>query len=131
MTPTKVIAAPAQNAFWKPSVSAAGTGVPDATASLVVEAAIVERIAIPTAPPICCDVLIRPEARPASSCCVPASAAIVSETNASGMPKPITRKPGKRFFQYEPSDRDLREEDEAQRHHATCRRRASASPRPG
>ena len=34
---------------------------------------------------------------------MPASAAIVRETNASGSPKPITRKPGKRFFQYEPS----------------------------
>ena len=34
---------------------------------------------------------------------MPASAAIVSETKASGIPKPITRKPGRRFFQYEPS----------------------------
>ena len=48
-----------------------GTGVPDATASLVVDVAIVERIAIPTAPPICCDVLIRPDARPASCCARP------------------------------------------------------------
>ena len=91
--------------------------MPDATESLVVDVAIVERIAIPTAPPICCEVLIRPDASPASCGWVPASAAIVSETNASGMPNPITRKPGKRFLQYEPSARDLREEDEAHRHH--------------
>ena len=70
-TPRSVIAAPAQKACWKPSVSADGTGVPDATASLVVDVAIVERSAIPTAPPICWDVLMRPEARPASCGFVP------------------------------------------------------------
>ena len=44
------------------------------------DTAIVVRIAIPTAPPICCDVLMRPEARPASCGFVPATAAIVTAT---------------------------------------------------
>ena len=35
-------------------------------ASSVVDTAIVERIAMPTAPPICCEVFINPDARPAS-----------------------------------------------------------------
>ena len=129
-TPTNAIAAPAQNACWKPSVSADGTGVPEATASLVVEVAIVESIAIPTAPPICWDVLISPEARPASSGFVPASAAIVSETNASGSPKPITRKPGNRFFQYDPSTETCVKQDEPQGHHrhADDERRLHSDP---
>ena len=101
-TPANAIAAPAQNAFTNPSVSATGIAVPRATASSVVETAIVERIAIPTAPPICCDVLIRPDARPASSGFVPASAAIVIGTNANGIAAPMMRKPGKRSAQYDP-----------------------------
>ena len=40
--------------------------VPAATALSVREIAIVERTAMPSAPPICCDVLIRPDASPAS-----------------------------------------------------------------
>ena len=54
---------------------------------------------MPTAPPICCDVLMSPEARPASSCFVPATAAIVTGTNANGSPMPMMRKPGKRSGQ--------------------------------
>src|SRR5206468_6758304 len=100
--PAKAIAAPAQNALTKPSVSALGTAVPLETALSVVETAIVERIAIPTAPPICCEVLIRPEARPAYCGFVPASAAIVIGTNANGIAAPRIRKPGKRSAQYEP-----------------------------
>src|SRR6185436_18925644 len=38
-TPANVIAAPAQNAFWKPSVSAAGAATPDVRSSLVVDTA--------------------------------------------------------------------------------------------
>ena len=54
------------NEASKPSVSAFGRAVPEATASLVVVVAIVDRTAIPSAPPICCEVLNSPEARPAS-----------------------------------------------------------------
>ena len=58
---------------------------------------------MPTAPPICCDVLISPDARPASCGFVPASAAIVIGTKANGIATPRIRKPGKRSVQYEPS----------------------------
>ena len=59
---------PAQmNAASKPSVSATDSGEPEATASPVVEVAIAESAAMPSAPPICCDVLNSPEASPASS----------------------------------------------------------------
>ena len=48
------------NARWKPSVRATGIGSPPATRSPVRLLAIEARIARPSAPPICCDVLIRP-----------------------------------------------------------------------
>ena len=64
--------------------------------------AIVDSAAIPSAPPICCDVLIRPEARPASAACTPASAAIEIGTNAKPMPTATSRKPGSRSVTYEP-----------------------------
>ena len=54
---------PAQNAFTNPSVRAEGTASPVASASSVVETAIVERRAIPRLP-ICCDVLIKPTPDP-------------------------------------------------------------------
>ena len=54
------------------------------------ELAIAARIARPSAPPICCDVLIRPEARPASCGSTPATAAIVIGTNAK--PRPNARR---------------------------------------
>jgi hypothetical protein len=43
-----------------PSTSAFGSGVPEASASSVCVLAIVESAAIPSAPPICCEVLISP-----------------------------------------------------------------------
>ena len=58
--------APARNAAEKPSTAACACAVPDAIASDVRDVAIVESAAMPSAPPICCDVLIRPDARPAS-----------------------------------------------------------------
>ena len=58
---------------------------------------------MPSAPPICCDVLISPDARPASSGFVPASAAIEIGTNANDIPTPMIRKPGSRSREYEPS----------------------------
>ena len=57
---------------------------------------------MPTAPPICCDVLISPDARPASACCTPASAAIEIGTKQSAMPNAMIRKPGSRSATYEP-----------------------------
>ena len=47
---------------------------------------IVVTSAIPIAPPICWFVLIRPDASPASCSSTPASAAIVTETNAKARP---------------------------------------------
>ena len=51
--------------------------------------AIVPRTASPSAPPTCCDVLIRPEARPESSVEMPLTAAIVTghEREARGRPR--------------------------------------------
>ena len=48
--------------------------------------ATVARIARPSAPPTCCAVLIRPEARPASCGLVPVTAAMVTGTNANPSP---------------------------------------------
>ncbi len=74
------------NARWKPSVRATGIGSPPATRSPVRLLAIEARIARPSAPPICCDVLIRPEARPASWFSTPDTAATVIGTNAKPRP---------------------------------------------
>ena len=49
--------------------------------------AIVARIASPSAPPICWEVLIRPDASPASCGLVPVTAAIVTDTNANPNPR--------------------------------------------
>ena len=51
---------------------------------------------MPSAPPICCEVLISPDASPASAGCTPASAAIEIGTNEKPMPTPMIRKPGNR-----------------------------------
>ena len=83
-------------------MSASGTAVPDATSLSVREIAIVERSAIPTAPPICCDVLISPDARPASAWLTPARAAIEIGTKQSAIPSATIRKPGSRSAAYEP-----------------------------
>ena len=95
-TPAAAIPAPTQNAAWKPVVRACGTASPDAVASFVCAIATAERTAIPRAPPICCEVLIRPEASPASLAGTPASAAIEIETNANAMPIAMIRNPGSR-----------------------------------
>ena len=82
--------APTVNAAWKPSVSAAGRALlappASAIASCVVEFAIVARIARPSAPPTCCEVLMSPLASPDSWAETPATAAIVSGTNTSPSP---------------------------------------------
>src|SRR6266511_4199805 len=55
--PTAAMIAPTTNAAVNPSTSAEGNAEPPATASPVREVAIVDSAAIPSAPPICCDVL--------------------------------------------------------------------------
>ena len=65
--PTAATIAPARNAPWKPVTSADAFVDPVVSASVVRVVAIVDSAAIPSAPPICCDVLINPEARPASA----------------------------------------------------------------
>ena len=66
------------------------------TASPVRVVAMVESAAIPSAPPICCDVLMRPDASPASAGSTPARAAIVIGTNEKPIPTPMSRNPGRR-----------------------------------
>ena len=72
-------------AAWNPSVSAA-SGVPPASASLVTEAATVDRTAMPIAPPICHDVLIRPDASPA---CASPTAGERGDRESARTTKPI------------------------------------------
>ncbi len=60
----------------------------------MVLAATVERIARPRAPPICCEELKSPEARPASSSATPVVAMSVSGTNVKPRPADITSSPG-------------------------------------
>ena len=50
-----------------------------------------ETMATPIAPPICCAVLKMPDARPASWCSIPASAAIDTGMNANGIANPMIR----------------------------------------
>ncbi len=59
--------------------------------SSVRELATVASTASPSAPPICCDVLIRPLARPASRSSTPATAAIVTGTNENPSPTAARR----------------------------------------
>src|SRR6266508_4959696 len=61
----------------------------------------VQTCALPISP-ICCDVLIRPEASPASAGTTPASAAIEIGTNEKPRPTAISRKPGSRSPRYDP-----------------------------
>ena len=68
----------------------------------MVEVATADSAAMPSAPPICWEVLISPEARPASDGCTPASAAIEIGTKVKPMPTAMTRKPGSRSPAYEP-----------------------------
>src|SRR5215207_821210 len=89
--PRRAKPAPTRNASWKPSVSAtAGLRSPEANTSSVREVATVARIASPSAPPTCWEVLMSPEARPASSWFVPVTAAIVTGTNAKPSPTAAT-----------------------------------------
>ncbi len=75
----------------KPLVCACAGEWPDARSVPVCVNATDAAIATPSAPPICCDVLISPDASPASSGSTPASAAIDIGMNANAMPTPIIR----------------------------------------
>src|SRR5439155_25753502 len=70
-----------------PCVSATGSGAPPCSAWVTRVVATVERIASPIAPPTCCVVLSRPDARPESSGATPVVAEIVIGTNDN--PRPI------------------------------------------
>ena len=63
----------------------------------------VERSASPRAPPICCAVLKRPDASPASSAGTPLVAISVIGTNTSPMPIEVSMIPGRRSGRYDPS----------------------------
>src|SRR5262249_2839905 len=89
--PTTRSPASRTSAVRKPSSSAAGSVRDPVAADAIAVVA-----AIPIAPPIWRLVLIRPDATPASAAETPASPAIVTGTNASAIPAPPSRKPGKR-----------------------------------
>src|SRR5207248_2946691 len=101
-TPIAAMPTPTMNAPVKPWTSADGTTLPEAIASAVRDVAIVDSAAMPSAPPICCDVLNRPDARPASAGPTPASAAIEIGTNEKPSPTPTSRNPGRRSPRYDP-----------------------------
>src|SRR4051795_8625450 len=84
--PASAIPAPTRKALWKPSVSATTTGLPAAAGWSGGLFATVARIARPSAPPICCDVLISPDAKPASCGSTPLTAATVLDTKARPRP---------------------------------------------
>ena len=89
IAPSMANPAPTMNASRKPSVSALAIASPSATRLSVRELAIEARMARPSAPPTCCDVLIRPDARPAS-CASTLTAAIVIGTKAKPSPTAAT-----------------------------------------
>ena len=95
------------HATWKPETSASawsacvGAWPSDDSSSVVRLVANVERSARPSAPPICCDVLKRPDASPASSAGMPLVAISVIGTKTSPMPMDARRIPGSRPVRYE------------------------------
>src|SRR4051794_31267017 len=91
IAPATANTAPTVNAAWKPSVSAPGGAWCDASELVVTLFAIVARMARPSAPPICWDVLISPEASPSSCGSTPDTAATVIETNAKPSPTAASR----------------------------------------
>ena len=94
-TPTMI-----QNAYWEPLVKAfANPTLPTSWLKRLSDTE--DATATPTAPPTCCAVLINPDARPASWCSMPASAAIETGMNENGSPKPTSRYPGSRSLQNE------------------------------
>ena len=111
--------------MWKPATSAwpasVAVGCPPTSASesAVRLVARVERIASPRAPPICCDVLRRPDARPASPASMPLVAISVTGTNVSPIPIEIEHDPGQEVGEVVAADVEAEEEqhpDGAERH---------------
>src|SRR5205085_3269776 len=93
-------------ATWKPSTSALGINARLFPWSPRYESyrvnVIVDSTATPSAPPTCCEVLIRPEAMPASSWVTPISEAIWTGTNEKPSPIPARMKPAARTVAQEP-----------------------------
>src|SRR5262245_15755709 len=100
-SPARTKAAPPAKAQWKPVTSAWGSLAPPAPVVLL--AASVERIARPSAPPICCEVLKRPEASPWSSSSSPVVAISVSGMNTAPIPREVTTSAGRTSATYVPS----------------------------
>src|SRR3954454_14241819 len=84
--PSAANPAPTQNAAEKPPVSAAAGAWPPSASADVREEAMVASTARPSEPPNWRDVLISPEARPASFRATPATPAIVTGTNEKPIP---------------------------------------------
>ena len=124
--PTAANPTAARSASWKPSTSATGIAVPAWTASSVCVVAIVESAAMPSAPPICCVVLIRPEASPASRRLDARERRDRDRHEREAEPEPDQQEPGQQVTEVRPADRDLREVDEARRSAPSSRRRAPA-----
>src|SRR5262249_10426209 len=101
MTPraATMITAPVAKAQWKPTTSAS-VAVPPADAVLLV--AMVDRMARPSAPPICCDVLNNPDASPWSSSFSPVVAMSVSGMNTAPIPSDESRIEGRTSAAYDP-----------------------------
>ena len=94
--------APTSKALWKPDTVAVaftnGLAAPRPAASsalLVWLAAIPESTASPSAPPICCEVVSNPEAKPDSFCGTPEVAATDIATNDIPAPTANKAMPGK------------------------------------
>src|SRR4051794_3111212 len=102
-SPASANPAAIQNAHCDPAVNAAGNDSPLATRWLKWLIETDDVIATPIAPPICCAVLMSPDARPASCASTPASAAIATGMNENGNANPTSRYPGRRSDQYDPS----------------------------
>src|SRR5262245_28059888 len=100
-SPARTKAAPPAKAQWKPVTRASGSVAPPGLVGLL--AASVERIARPSAPPICCDVLKRPDASPWSSSSSPVVAMSVSGMNTAPMPSDVTISAGRTSATYVPS----------------------------
>ena len=90
------------------------------------ELAIAARIARPSAPPICWQVLIRPDARPASCGSTPATAAIVIGTNAKPEAEGRDQRREQDVADVGAADRDLREPAAGRSRSAAGRRSAPA-----
>src|SRR4051794_13038446 len=88
--PSAAKPAPTQNAAEKPPVSAAAAVWPPSASAAVRDDATVASTARPSEPPNWRDVLISPEARPASSRRTPVTPAIVTGTNEKPSPVAVT-----------------------------------------